>query len=70
MADPETPPGGQFGHVTLGVVLIGQLSAAVAAPQCDLIGQLSSAMAAPQCDLIGQLALHHVTHLKQLIGQI
>ena len=55
MADPETPPGGQFDHVTLGVVLIGQLSAAVAPPQCDLIGQLAS---------------DHVIHLKQLIGQI
>ena len=29
MADLEIPPGGQFGHVTLGVVLAGQLSAPV-----------------------------------------
>ena len=56
MSDPETLPGGQFGHVTLGVVLVGQVPAPV--------------VAVPLCDLIGQLALDHVTHLKQLIGEI
>ena len=56
MVDLEIPPGGQFGHVTLGVVLVGQVPAPV--------------VAVPLCDLIGQLALDHVTHLKQLIGQI
>ena len=56
MVDPETLPGGQFGHVTLGVVLVGQVPAPV--------------VAVPLCELIGQLALDHVTHLKQQIGQI